>query len=93
MQAIPFFEHIMEGIHELRKEQNMNNCRKSMYKCIGFAYTIQPGDTLYSIGKKYNVRVAALIYANPYVNIYNLQVGDDICIPKMQPDLREGTIS
>lgn len=53
--------------------------------CIGFSHTIEAGDTLYKIGKKYGVRVSALIFANPYVNIYNLQIGDQICIPKMQP--------
>lgn len=52
-------------------------------KCIGFVHTIEKGDTLYLIGKKYNVRVSALIFANPYLDIYNLQVGDQICIPKL----------
>lgn len=52
-------------------------------RCIGFAYTVKKGDTLYQIGKKYNVRVSALIFANPYLDIYNLQEGDQICIPKL----------
>lgn len=52
-------------------------------KCIGFVHTIEKGDTLYLIGKKYNVRVSALIFANPYLDIYNLQIGDQICIPKL----------
>ena len=54
-------------------------------RCIGFAHTVEKGDTLYRIGKRYNVRVSALIYANPYLDIYNLQVGDQICIPKLRP--------
>ncbi len=53
--------------------------------CFGFAHTIEAGDTLYKIAKKYGVRVSALIYANPYVDIYNLQIGDAIRIPKLQP--------
>lgn len=57
----------------------------SCYKCIGFTHTIKPGDTLYLLGKKYQVKVSALIFANPYVDVYNLQVGDQICIPKMRP--------
>lgn len=55
------------------------------YKCIGFTHTIEKGDTLYLLGKKYHVRVSALIFANPYVDIYNLQAGDQICIPKLCP--------
>lgn len=53
-------------------------------KCIGFTHTIEKGDTLYLLGKKYQVRVSALIFANPYVDVYNLQVGDQICIPKFR---------
>ena len=54
-------------------------------KCIGFTHTIEKGDTLYLLGKKYKVRVSALIFANPYLDIYNLQVGYQICIPKYPP--------
>lgn len=56
----------------------MNNHRI----CTGFIHTIEKGDTLYQIGKRYGVTVSALIYANPYVDVYNLQIGDEICIPK-----------
>lgn len=55
------------------------------YKCIGFTHTVEKGETLYQLGKKYRVRVSALIFANPYVDVYNLQPGDQICIPKMEP--------
>lgn len=50
--------------------------------CNGEIYTIQRGDSLYSISKKYNVPLAMILWANPYSDIYNLQVGDDICIPR-----------
>lgn len=53
--------------------------------CIGFIHTVKAGDTLYKIGKKYGVGVSALLYANPYVDVYNLQPGDEICVPKL-PD-------
>lgn len=56
----------------------------SCTKCMGFLHTIEAGDTLYKLGKKYQVRVTALIFANPYVDVYNLQIGDQICIPKIQ---------
>lgn len=50
--------------------------------CTGFIHTVEKGDTLYRLGKKYEVTVSALIYANPYVDVYNMQIGDEICIPK-----------
>jgi len=54
-------------------------------RCVGFEHVIKKGDTLYKLSKQYNVKVSALILANPYVNIYNLQVGDTICIPRIRP--------
>lgn len=44
---------------------------------------MEQGDTLYLLGKKYQVSVAAIMYANPFVDIYNLQVGDELCIPRI----------
>ncbi|WP_283683242.1 LysM peptidoglycan-binding domain-containing protein [Parablautia sp. Marseille-Q6255] len=64
------------------KEKRRMSCAG---RCIGFVHTVRKGDTLYLLGKKYHVRVSALIFANPYVDVYNLQVGDQICIPKLRP--------
>lgn len=49
--------------------------------CRGIIHVVQKGDTLYLLGKKYHVSVAKIMYANPYVDIYNLTVGDELCIP------------
>jgi LysM repeat protein len=51
-------------------------------------YTIQKGDTLYSISRKFNVRLDAIITANPLVNVYNLMIGETICIPVSIPSNR-----
>ncbi|MCI8597573.1 MAG: LysM peptidoglycan-binding domain-containing protein [Lachnospiraceae bacterium] len=60
-----------------------------MESCHGFLHVVQKGDTLYLLSKRYCVPLWMILCANPYVNIYNLQVGDEICIPrKVQP--REG---
>ena len=48
---------------------------------FGFIHVIEKGDTLYKLGKKYGVTVSALLFANPWVNVYNLQIGDELCIP------------
>ncbi|MFA9376919.1 MAG: LysM peptidoglycan-binding domain-containing protein [Lachnotalea sp.] len=53
------------------------NCR-----CRGFYYVIKQGDTLYKISRAYGVSVSDIMIANPYINVYNLQIDDEICIPK-----------
>ena len=54
-------------------------------RCLGFTHVIKKGDTLYKLSRQYNVKVSALILANPYADVYNLQIGDEICIPKIRP--------
>ena len=49
--------------------------------CRGIIHVIEQGDTLYLLGRRYRVSVSSIMYANPFVNIYNLQVGDELCIP------------
>ena len=49
--------------------------------CNGVIHQIVAGDTLYKLSKMYGVRLIDIMKENPYVNIYNLQVGDEICIP------------
>lgn len=49
--------------------------------CEGLIHVVQKGDTLYRLSQKYHVSVSDIMYKNPYTNIYNLQVGDELCIP------------
>lgn len=44
-------------------------------------YTVQSGDTLYQIAKRYHVPLADLIAANPGIDPDNLRIGQVICIP------------
>lgn len=44
---------------------------------------IRPGDTLYSIARRFNVSVDALLAANPGVNPDFLQIGQQICVPTL----------
>ena len=49
--------------------------------CKGVIHRVVQGDTLYKIAKMYGVRLIDVMKENPYVNVYNLQVGDEICVP------------
>jgi LysM repeat protein len=51
----------------------------------GNYYTIKAGDTFYSIARRYNISVDALIAANPNVDPDNLMIGQQICIPGPTP--------
>lgn len=53
------------------------------YKCVD--YVIKQGDSLYGISREYRVPLALILRVNPYVDVYNLQVGDELCIPSMKP--------
>ncbi|MDD4694356.1 MAG: LysM peptidoglycan-binding domain-containing protein, partial [Firmicutes bacterium] len=69
-----------------------NNLRIGQVICIpgtgpgpcpgGTLYTIQAGDTLYSLAQRYNTTVDAIIRANPGIDPNNLRIGQVICIPR-----------
>lgn len=64
-------------------DQGMNIYRNQYItnRCNGIIHVVKEGDSLYKIGKMHGVSVSALMYANPYVNVYNLQIGDELCVP------------
>lgn len=47
----------------------------------GIVHKVKEGDTLYRLSKLYGVRLVDIMKENPYVNVYNLQIGDEILIP------------
>ena len=49
--------------------------------CDGQNYTVQVGDTFYSIAKKFGITTNELMAANPGLNGNNLMAGILICIP------------
>lgn len=72
-----------DRIEEQTENQTFNG-RVPSGGCPGILHRIEQGDTLYLLGKKYQVSVAALMFANPYTDIYNLQIGDELCIPRIK---------
>lgn len=58
-------------------------------ECNGVVHVIEKGDTLYKLSRMYGVKLIDIMRENPFVNVYNLQVGDEICIPVMEDDMRD----
>ena len=50
-------------------------------KCPGPVYAVKTGDTLNSNAQRHHCRVRTLHDLNPFVDIYNLQPGEEICVP------------
>lgn len=66
------------------QEMNGNNDeRRRPVECRGYIHVVEAGDTLYKLARKYDVKLFDIMRLNPYVNVYNLQIGDEICIPTM----------
>ena len=54
--------------------------------CSGLLYTIQAGNTIFSIARNFSVTVQALLEANPQIiNANVIYVGQVICIPASSP--------
>ncbi|MCG0278741.1 MAG: LysM peptidoglycan-binding domain-containing protein [Thermanaeromonas sp.] len=76
-QANPF-------VNPLNLQVGQLICIPSGRPCPGgtFSYVIQPGDTLYSLARRFNTTVASIQAVNPGIDPNNLQVGQVICIPR-----------
>ena len=44
-------------------------------------HIVAPGDTLYLIAKKHEIRLDNLMRANPSIDPYNMLIGTELCIP------------
>ncbi len=68
---------------------NICYCRK----CNGIVHTIKKGDTLYLLSRYYNVPIGEIMNANRNMNVYNLRIGDELCIPIRRSDMLRDTIN
>ena len=60
-----------------------------MKRCEGKEHIIKEGDTLYKISRMHNVSLEDLLKSNTLVNVYNLKVGDKICVPVKNEDVND----
>lgn len=44
-------------------------------------HVVKKGDTLYKIARANGLKVVDLLLANPFVDIYNLRIGEELCVP------------
>lgn len=60
----------------------------STKKCAPFSlpYVVREGDTLYKIALSYSTTVDSILEANVNLNVYNLNIGQTICIPLPKED-------
>ena len=89
----------VDAIMKINPGINPNNLKVGQVICIpqaappvpscpdGFLYTIRAGDTIYNLGRKFNVPVQDIINANPGIDPDNLQIGQVICIPDAAPPM------
>ena len=49
--------------------------------CEGVIHEIKRNDTLYKLSRFYKVPLKDIMEKNPSVDVYNLKIGDKLCIP------------
>ncbi|HLD51341.1 hypothetical protein A3K34_00475 [candidate division WWE3 bacterium RIFOXYC1_FULL_40_10] len=64
-----------------KKEVALTTVPEERKKAEAFIYSVQSGDTLYSIGSKFKISVDALEYVNGLSDITVLKVGQELTIP------------
>lgn len=81
-----FLDYVKMCQKETEEEKETKKTEEQERRCKGQLYKVEKGDTLYSISRKYDLRVRDLMRANPFVNVYQLQVGEELCIPVVLED-------
>src|SRR5690554_3399670 len=86
------FGTTVQAIQQANPGVNPNNLQIGQQICIprdgapscpnGFLYTIRAGDTFFTLAQRFGTTVQAIQQANPGVNPNNLQIGQQICIPR-----------
>lgn len=65
----------------VRRDPAFEQALKRLEEPRGFKHTVKKGETLYALGRKYGVPVAAIIAANPGLNPKDIKIGAKVAIP------------
>ena len=74
-------KHIALGIFVVNQMVNINTSCCRPIRDNGFSYTVQHGETLYSIAKRYSINIETLVEVNNLYNPRYIQAGQMLCIP------------
>lgn len=66
---------------EIKEDKQSDSQKNNQSKPSGQIYKVQAGDTLYSIGLKFNIDWHKIASANKLKEPYNLVVGQELIIP------------
>lgn len=71
---------------EKKEIEAMNEGKKSpnQKRTEHYIHIIQRGETLYGIGKKYNVSMENMVLSNDWIRDKPLEIGDELYIPVMK---------
>ena len=71
-----------DGVENYAQQfETMHNALNQGSGSGGFTYTVQPGDSLYSIGQNYGVSWTSIAQANGIYSPYTIYVGQQLWIP------------
>lgn len=74
------------GVDPTRLRVGQIICIPRRARCPGGRiHVVARGDTLFRIAQRYDISFRALVDANPGIDIENLQIGQEICIPPYEP--------
>lgn len=65
--------------------------RNVVLEQISYLYTVKPGDTLWSIAKRFSTTVDALMAINNLTSI-NLSIGQQLIVPNIEPGITTYTV-
>lgn len=74
------------GVDPTRLTIGQRICIPREQRCPGGRiHVIGTGDTLFRLAQRYDISFRAIVDANPGIDVENLQIGQEICIPPYEP--------
>ncbi|MCI8991617.1 MAG: LysM peptidoglycan-binding domain-containing protein [Eubacterium sp.] len=71
----------MEFVEKTEHSLHSQTLTENRTREHGILHKVQKGETMYTISRKYHIPLTELMYANPYVDVYNLIPDDELSVP------------